>query len=136
MLARSLLALVLLGSATAFAPVTPAALRAAKPAALAGSRSGGLGRVVAPMARAPSLRDSRKPALLNMAVSLPAGTPLKVGIAGEQPFRAAGPQSQACRCRARARAASCTLYVVAARRLTRAGRRCHRRGRKGDRGRA
>ena len=114
MLARSLLALVLLGSATAFAPVTPAALRAAKPAALAGSRSGGLGRVVAPMARAPSLRDSRKPALLNMAVSLPAGTPLKVGIAGEQPFRAAGPQSQACRCRARARAASCTLYVVAA----------------------
>jgi aspartate-semialdehyde dehydrogenase len=82
MLARSLLAVVLLGSATAFAPVTPAALRAAKPAALAGSRSGGLGRVVAPMARAPSLRDSRKPASLNMAVSLPAGTPLKVGIAG------------------------------------------------------
>ena len=39
MLARSLLAFVLLGSATAFSPVTPAALRAAKPAALAGSRS-------------------------------------------------------------------------------------------------
>jgi hypothetical protein len=55
------------------------------------------------MARASSLRDSRKPAALNMAVSLPAGTPLKVGIAGEQPLRAAGLQSQARRSSPRGR---------------------------------
>jgi len=84
MLARSLLAVVALAaSATAFAPVAPATLRAAKPAALAGARSAVLGRVVAPIARPAPLRSSRQQAAaLNMAVSLPAGTPLKVGIAG------------------------------------------------------
>jgi len=91
MLARSLLAVVALAaSATAFAPVAPATLRAAKPAALAGARSAVLGRVVAPIARPAPLRSSRQQAAaLNMAVSLPAGTPLKVGIAGERTPRAA-----------------------------------------------
>ncbi len=84
MLVRSLLAVAALAaSAAAFAPVAPATLRAAKPAALAGARSAVLGRVVAPIARPAPLRSSRQHAALNMAVSLPAGTPLKVGIAGE-----------------------------------------------------
>jgi hypothetical protein len=80
---RALLAVaVVAASAQAFSPVAPATLRAAKPAALAGSRSGLLGRVVAPMARQAPQRAATKTSI-NMAVALPAGTPLKVGIAGK-----------------------------------------------------
>ena len=81
---RLIVALVALAaSAEAFAPVSPTALRAAKPAALAGSRSALAGRVIAPMARPAPLPALRKQSALSMAVSLPAGTPLKVGVAGE-----------------------------------------------------
>lgn len=82
---RVVMALACLAAvAQGFSPVVaPAALRAAKPAALAGSRSALAGRVVAPMARPAPLRAVRKQSALNMAVSLPAGTPLKVGVAGE-----------------------------------------------------
>ena len=74
-------AALLAAAAEAFSPAAPLALRAAKPAALASTRSAGLGRVVAPMARAPPRRASHA---LAMAVSLPADTPLKVGIAGKE----------------------------------------------------
>lgn len=80
---RALLAAALVAaSAQAFSPIAPATLRAAKPAALVGSRSGLLGRVVAPMARQAPQRAATKTSI-NMAVALPAGTPLKVGIAGK-----------------------------------------------------
>ena len=74
-------AALLAAAAEAFSPAAPLALRAAKPAALASTRSAGLGRVVAPMARALPRRASHA---LTMAVSLPADTPLKVGIAGKE----------------------------------------------------
>jgi len=79
---RSLLAVALVASAQAFLPVAPVALRAAKPAALAATHSPALGRVVAPIARQAPQRAARRLSALNMAVSLPAGTPLKVGVAG------------------------------------------------------
>ena len=78
---RSLLAVALVATAQAFAPGAPAALRAVKPAALAATRSPALGRVVAPIARQ---RAARPLSALNMVVSLPAGVPLKVGVAGGQ----------------------------------------------------
>lgn len=72
-------------SAEAFSAVSPVGLRPAKPAALAGSRSAIRGSVVAPAARQ-SPRRAAHISALQMAVSLPAGTPLKVGIAGKHTF--------------------------------------------------